>query len=128
MRIAATLIGLIVSVQAIAINTTVTVNSPHPCVASSMRYYLPSGTTNPITFLQNFKQLTATVVCTLANSNFATCGSNAAPVNLLAASASSAQIGMSPSCSWNCGGCAANPIVTDGSDGLPVELLELRID
>ena len=70
-----------------------------------------------------YKDLNGTYVCSLVASNNASlCAPGPAlPRNRLTASANTAAT--NPSCSFNCaGGCGT--VIIDGSDGLPVELMD----
>lgn len=101
-------------------------NPPTACVGSVMNYFVPSKTM-PTATVGILKVLTVSRVCGTVTTNSAFCNPGF-PANtmILGASAMGAQISMSPSCSWACAGCAN--ISTDGSDDLPIELMDFGID
>ena len=111
--------------------STVTINpAPTACLNSIVKYYVPNMTT-PMT-IAIFKRLSVTMqVCNTTMMNSAFCNPGvAAATNTLAASVFTmfGQIGMNPSCAWNCTGACGNTISTTGSqDGLPVELLDFKV-
>ena len=71
------------------------------------------------------KTLSAATTCTLTMMNASFCFPSYAPANTAVLVASAFTATANPSCAWTCG-CGS--VTTDGSDGLPVELMEFSID
>lgn len=82
------------------------------------------------TAISVYKNLSVPATCmSLMNQNVNACFPTASPNNTTILVASANTMAMMPSCSWSCMcGTATITVVTDSSDGLPVELLEFSVD
>ena len=116
------LIGL--TDKVLAQDMTTVANTTNACINSTYKSYTPNIMSPTSILIDRRVTFNPTAVCTTAVMNNANCGRDAGSM-LLIASAAGAQITMSPSCSWNCGGCGT--IVTDRNIGLPVELMEFSV-
>lgn len=97
-----------------------------PCATNGAPFtgtYTMGG--NQVNYILKYLTTSATCNLTMSN-NVLDCRPNpgAAGSTLSATAYSSA---MSPSCQWDCGAGTCT-VTTDGSDGLPVELMDFDID
>lgn len=102
------------------------VGRPAPVGAQCVVTNTDTGSNVAMTYMYVNKTLTAPYFCTLTMSmNVIACNlsGGAGTTNVLSASAFNTAV--NPTCGWN---CACGIVTIDGSDGLPVELMEFSVE
>lgn len=101
-------------------------NTTNACINSTYRSFSPNATSPTFILIDRRVTFDPVANCVTAGMMSAFCSRDGGTPMLLIAQASSAQFANSPYCRWNCGACGI--IETDGSIGLPVELMDFGVD
>ncbi len=121
------LISLLVVAQLVALaggalgETSLMANTTNACIDSTFFSWSPSMAA-PSVILIDRRLNVDPGACTTANSSNASCSIDTGQDYLIAI-VTGTQITNVPFCSWNCAGAGCGSILTDGSIGLPVELM-----
>ena len=114
------------SAGALASFMTTIPNTTNTCINSTYKFYSPDQMNPTLILIDRRVTFNPTALCSTASMGTNGCNRDPGSPMLLVASASGLQIANAPFCSWNCGVCGTS-IRTDGSSGLPVELMEFSV-
>ena len=108
---------------AVAQDMSTIANTTNTCINSTYKFFSPSMAAPTVIIIDRRVTFNPMTLCTTFMSNNAICVRDPAPIRLQASATGAAT---NPYRIWNCGGCGQ--IVTNSSDGLPVELLNFSVD